>query len=156
MRIQRICITALILTISIACGAVSTKESNQPAEATNTPVPPTIQPTEESQGEPFISGPNVVSLRLLTSKQSVGEKPLLQWEAIPNASYYQVAVFDESGKPYWAWEGKTAQIYLGGTQEQPPADSSGPVIAEGYSWAVIAYDAENHAIASSAVRSIAP
>jgi hypothetical protein len=157
MIIQRIAIASFILFFALtACGTSAPKESNESATATSISATPTVQPTEEIQGEPFISAPNLVRLKLLTSTQGAGEKPLFQWEPVPDASYYQLAVFDEAGKPYWAWDGTAAQIYLGGTEEQPPADSSGPVIDQGYSWAVVAYDTQDHIIASSEVRAISP
>jgi hypothetical protein len=140
----------------MACGTSAPQESNAPATTTSIPVTPTVQPTEEIQGEPFITAPNLLHLKLITSPQGAGEKPLFQWEAVPDASYYQLVVFDETKKPYWAWDGRAAQIYLGGTEEQPSADSSGPVIDQGYSWAVVAFDEQNHVIASSEVRTISP
>lgn len=147
------------LLIVMACGVVSPQESNEPDEpiiptsATNTPV---VQQTEQSQREPFISASDLVNLQLITNTEGVGEKPLLQWEAAPTASYYQLVVFDEEGRPYWAWEGKTTEIYLGGTVVQPPADSSGPIIAPGYSWTVVAFDIQDQVVAASAVRAISP
>lgn len=158
MKFQRI-YPLVTLLIVMACGVVSPKESNEANEpitstgATNTPA---VQQTEESQGEPFITASDLANLQLITNTQGVGEKPLFQWEAAPTASYYQLVVFDDGGKPYWAWEGKTTQIYLGGTVVQPPADSSGPIIAQGYSWTVVAFDIQDRMVAASAVRAISP
>lgn len=138
---------------TLGCKASTQKENNNPADATDNPSESQV---EESQGEPFITGPNIAGIKLLTETQGVGEKPLLQWDSIANAGYYQLVVFDEAGKPYWAWEGSSTQIYLGGTDVQPPENSSGPVISNGYTWAVVAYSAEDQVIASSAVRTISP
>ena len=154
MKHSRTYIALLMLFLAIlGCTAISPEENSDPANATNVPAEPQV---EESQGEPFITGPNIANIKLLTDTQGVGEKPLLKWDSVANAGYYQLVVFDEAGKPYWAWEGSTTQIYLGGTDVQPPENSSGPFISNGYSWAVVAYNAENQPIASSAVRQISP
>lgn len=144
----------MLFLATLGCGAFTQNKNNTPANiVTDTP---TEAQVDEPQGEPFITGPNIATLKLLTETQGIGEKPLLIWDAAENAGYYQLVVFDEAGKPYWTWEGSATQIYLGGTDSQPPADSSGPVISNGYSWAVVAYNAKDQVIASSAVRSISP
>jgi hypothetical protein len=116
---------------------------------------PTAMPTEV-QGEPFISAPGVALLKLLTDIEAVGEKPLLKWENVTGASRYQLIVFNEAGEPYWAWEGTNTQIYMGGTEAQPPEDSSGPSIGAGYTWAVVAYGSDGRLLAASEVRPISP
>ena len=143
---------------ALGCGVFSQQENSSPTNTTDdAPTQPQVDEgtqVDEPQGEPFITGPNIANIKLLTDTQGVGEKPLLKWDAVENADYYQLVVFDEVGRPYWAWEGNTTQIYLGGTDVQPPENSSGPFISNGYSWAVVAYNAEGQVIASSAIRSI--
>jgi len=152
----RFFITVTILLLSIlACGTSSPAggDESQPEAPTNVP---TAEPTEIPQGEPFVSVPGFESIELLTDITGVGEKPLFKWDAVTDAGRYQLIVFDEAGEPYWAWEGTKTQIYMGGTDEQPPADSSGPSIEAGYTWTVVAYNAEGKVIAASEVRSISP
>lgn len=154
MKIHAQIMGLLMLSAVIsACGVTS------PGGQTDIPATAEIsdQPQiEEAAGESFITGPGLESVKLLTPVDGAGEKPLFAWEAVSGAGYYQLVVFDEAGKPYWAWEGNGTQIHLGGTQDQPPLESSGPVIESGYSWAVIAYDAQGNVLASSDVRPISP
>ncbi len=165
----------VLLLVTAGCATSAPKEIHTPTAAASTPAaaastlasiastpatpastPTTPQVDEAPPGEPFITAPNIASIALVTDTQGVGEKPLLQWESVTDADAYQLVVFDEEGRPYWAWEGGAMQIYLGGTDVQPPENSSGPVIADGYSWAVVAYNSEGQLIASSAVRTISP
>jgi hypothetical protein len=154
--------TLVLMAVLITSCAGAPKSGNQDQPATATAVAseipaasPTIAPTEIPV-EPFLSAPGVANLNLLTDIENAGNQPLLQWEAMSGAERYQLIVFDEAGEPYWAWEGTKTQIYMGGTQEQPPADSSGPSINSGYTWAVVAYDADGKLLATSEVRSISP
>jgi hypothetical protein len=154
MKIHPLIVGVMLLSaVMSACGGTSPAGQNEIPATADISNQPQI---EETAGEPFITGPGLEPVKLLTRVDGAGEKPLFAWEAVLGAGYYQLVVFDEAGKPYWAWEGSGTQIHLGGTQEQPPAGSSGPVIESGYSWAVIAYDAEGNVLASSEVRPISP
>ena len=155
----------VIVLIAVACGTPASQNQDRPQtaatpESTNQihtlqVQTPTAVPTEV-QGEPFISAPDVTSIRLLTDVKGVGEKPLFMWEGVTEANRYQLLVFDEAGEPYWAWEGPNTQIYMGGTDAQPPADSSGPSIDTGYTWAVVAFDSDGKVLAASEVRPVSP
>ena len=116
---------------------------------------PTKAPTEVL-GELFLSASGIGRINLLTDVQSAGEKPLFKWEPVSGTDRYQLMVFDEAGEPYWAWEGAQTQVYMGGSESQPPADSSGPSVGAGYSWAVVAYDASGQILASSEIKPISP
>jgi len=146
-----ILLAALLLSV-VACGQSAGGGENPTTAATE---PPTSVPTEV-QSEPFVSIPNIPSIKQLTDASGVGEKPLFKWESVTGAERYELVVFDEAGAPFWAWDGTVSQIYLGGTDKQPSADSNGPSIAGGYSWAVIAYGAEGKVIATSDKRPISP
>ena len=153
MKTNRFYILVAVLLLSVlACNLSKRGNESQPGVPTN--VPPGA-PTEV-RGESFISAPGVANLKLLTDLKGAGEKPLLKWEAVTGASRYQLIVFDEAGEPYWAWEGTATQIYLGGTDTQPPADSSGPSIEAGYMWAVVAYGSDGKVLAASETKSISP
>lgn len=150
-------VTGLFL---IACGVSSGGNANPPSIAPTTqgnqPVDTPAVAQSELSVEPFLAAPGLTTVKLLTDIEAVGGKPLFQWEAIPAADRYQLIVFDEAGDPYWAWEGTQAQIYMGGTQSQPPADSLGPSIGSGYTWAVVAYGSDGRLLAASEVRKISP
>lgn len=143
----------ILLAIGItACGSsVGDGLATPPAEIDNSPTD-----VGHAPAEPFISAPGLGMITLSTVTSGAGEKPLFGWDAVAGADRYQLIVFDEAGEPYWAWEGAVTQIYLGGTDAQPSADSNGPTIAAGYSWAVVAYGADGKVLASSEKRSISP
>jgi len=136
----------LLLSLSAACGA--------PADAGETA--PDAGNSNEDQGEPFLSVPGVADIKLLTDVDGAGEKPLFKWEAVTGAARYHLILYDEAGEPYWAWEGTSTQIYIGGVPFEPSADSSGPSIEAGYSWAVVAYDADGNVLAASKIKPISP
>ena len=151
---------SLMVLMASACGSPAGVNGDTP-QAGATPVngEQAESPNEAQikvQGEPFISAPNVASIQLLTDIEGAGGKPLFAWKVVSGASRYQLIVFDEAGEPYWAWEGAGTQIYMGGTDAQPPDDSSGPSIDTGYTWAVAAYDADGKILAASEIRSISP
>jgi hypothetical protein len=153
MKTNRFYILVTVFSLSVlACSLSGGGNGDQPEAPTN------VSPTEQAevQSEPFISAPGVASVKLLTDVTGVGTKPLLKWESVTSANRYQLIVFDETGESYWAWEGAETQIYMGGTDTQPPDDSSGPSISAGYSWSVVAYGADGKVIAASELRSISP
>jgi hypothetical protein len=150
-------VTGLLI---VSCGAPAGGNVNlSPVAPTTLSTKPvdtaTVAPTELPV-EPFLAAPGMTRVKLLTDAEAVGRKPLFQWEAIPGADRYQLIVFDEAGDPYWAWEGTQTQIYMGGTQSQPPVDSSGPSIGSGYAWAIVAYSSDGKPLATSEVRKISP
>jgi hypothetical protein len=164
-RIHLLITVVVIALMGVACGLPAggnddTLQTETPSDngiSAETPeIPtPTVMPTEV-RGEPFLSAPGVGNIKQLTDTERVGVKPLLAWEAVGDANRYQLIVFDETGEPYWAWEGAKAQIYMGGTDSQPPDDSSGPAIDRGYTWAVVAFGSDDEIVAASEVRPISP
>lgn len=85
-----------------------------------------------------------------------GPKPQLAWEPVAGAARYMLVVYAASGETYWAWEGGSTSVYMGGSSEQPRADSAGPVIHEGMTWGVVGFDADGMLIGSSVRAPIAP
>ncbi len=149
MKNNRVCIFVAVVMLSVLACSLPAGGSGSPSNG----------PTNASggvQGTPFISAPAVTIIRLLTDVKGGGEKPLFVWDAVSGASRYQLIVFDDGSEPYWAWEGTKTQIYMGGTDTQPPADSSGPSIGAGYSWTVVAYGSDGKVLATSDVRPISP
>jgi len=163
-RIRTTFVFGLLLLAGLSCSVSSGGNETSPTtgappvsgEQVQSPTEAVTQAPVEIQGEPYISSPGIESIHLLTDIQGVGEKPLFSWEAVSGADRYQLVLFDENEEPYWAWEGGQTRIYMGGSEEQPPADSSGPSIAADYHWAVVAYDAGGQVLASSEVRPISP
>jgi len=95
-------------------------------------------------------------IELLIPEQGAGAYPLFEWSAVPDAAFYLLFVFDTNGVTYWAWEGTTTSVYLGGLDQPPTPGSMGPVLDVPMTWAVIAFDGDENLIASSAERPIAP
>ena len=165
MKLTRPLIALVVLVLmAVACGLPAGGNGDAP-QAGTTPIDggQVQSPTEavneapgEAQGEPFLNVPGIGQVILLTDVQGGGEFPLFAWEPVSGAERYQLVVFDEAGEPYWAWEGAQTQVYMGGAESQPPADSSGPVISAGYTWAVVSYDASGQVLASSELRPISP
>ncbi len=149
MKNNRLYIFVAIVILSVLACGLPVGGSGSPSKG------PTNAPSEV-QGDPFISAPAVANIKLLTEVKGIGVRPLFVWDAVSGASRYQLIVFDDGSEPYWAWEGTKTQIYMGGTDAQPPADSSGPSIGAGYSWTVVAYGSDGKVLAASNVRPISP
>jgi len=149
---------SFLLLAGLACSVSGGGNETSPTIGTTPVSGEQVQsPTEAVvKGEPYISARGIESIHLFTEVQGVGDKPLFSWESISGAERYQLVVFDENGEPYWAWEGTQSQVYMGGSESQPPADSSGPSVAADYHWAVVAYDANGQALASSELRPVSP
>lgn len=122
---------------------------------------PTFQPTKKPATEPIpemlIALPGLSEIVLLTPAEGVGLKPGFEWQTVNGAVRYALLVYHPNGQPYWAWEGSGTSVYLGGGDSQaPPEDSAGPILLDGMSWGVMAFDAADLLIASSAMRPISP
>jgi hypothetical protein len=145
----------MVLALTAACAAPAAQQPEAPAAVTGQVESPTSAALE-TPAPPLLAAPGLGSIKLLTALEGGGARPLLAWEAVPGADRYQLLVFDEAGQSYWAWEGGQTQVYMGGAVTQPPEDTSGPSIAEGYTWAVVAYDTAGNILASSGSRPISP
>jgi len=100
--------------------------------------------------------PGIGSVTLSSAESGGGTRPELAWEPVDGATTYRVTVFDEQGRPYWAWEGAEASTFFGGGAQSLPEEAPGPILRAGMSWVVFAADAEGHPIAASAIRPLAP
>jgi len=111
-----------------------------------------------SSGDSELFAPfaGVASIDLLTLASGAGEKPLFEWTPVEGATRYSLILQFPDGRPYWAWSGDANSVYLGGLDTAPPADAAGPILLEGMTWAVFAFDAEGNMIGSSAVQAISP
>jgi len=111
----------------------------------------------EGSSVPMIEAPGVegrVAL-LAPPEEEAGEVPVFEWEAVPAAATYRLAVVDEGGDVVWAWEGVATSVALGGVADRPEGEA-GPVLAGPGSWSVVAVDQEGRVVAVSAIRSVAP
>lgn len=151
-------LAALVLA---GCGAPAT-ESGIAATAES---PEAGQPTDEAgvptEGPPvtpLLAAPGLGTVTLTTPQTGGGVKPLLAWEPVDGAALYTVIVFAPDGGAYWAWEGESTSVTLGGgAPSSPPAgDRAGPVLQAGMAWSVIARDADGAIIAASGRQLIGP
>lgn len=123
-----------------------------PTTATTTS-PPTTEATTTTQPEGVISG--LSTLELLTAGSGLGERPLLQWEAVDGAAAYIVTVNHPDGPPLWAWEGPATEVPYGGGPADDP-DTTGARLDQPARWFVAAIDAEGRLLAVSDRVDIAP
>ena len=112
--------------------------------------------SDGKQGEPFAPFSGLDTIELLTSTSGVGQKPNFEWSAVDGAASYTLFLNFSDGQPYWTWIGEANSIYLGGYDSPPPADAAGPILLDGMSWAIIAFNAEGNVIASSILQPISP
>ena len=145
---------SVLISVSLTCGTSSSsnQDSQVPAPATETQAAGETQP----QADRLLPGVNVPEIELLTPTEGVGLKPKFEWKAVDGATVYSLMLKNADGETYWAWMGNTTYIYLGSALTAPPEDSAGPILQPGMSWAVAAYDAEHHLLATSVFRSISP
>jgi hypothetical protein len=109
-----------------------------------------------ADGELLAPFQGIAAIELLTPATGAGEKPLFEWTPVEGAARYSLILQFPDGRPYWAWSGDANSVYLGGLDTAPPADAAGPILLEGMTWAVFAFDAEGNMIGSSAVQAISP
>jgi len=88
--------------------------------------------------------------------EGAGEVPEFRWNAVPRAAVYRLAVLGSDGDPIWAWEGTDTSVTLGGVPGERERGEGGPVIVEGSSWSVAAFDAKGAVVAVSVRRPVAP
>lgn len=98
----------------------------------------------------------LADIELLTPTQGVGIKPKFEWSPVDRAARYALSLRFSDGQPYWAWSGSSTSVYLGGLDSPPPDSAEGPILLDGMSWGVIAFDAGGNVIASSVYRDISP
>jgi hypothetical protein len=110
--------------------------------------------TAPEAGPPLIAGfDQQVVLTAPTS--GGGARPLLSWDPVDGAGSYVVFVYAPNGDIYWSWSGSDTSVHVGG-EPQLGDGVSGPSVAQGMTWGVIAYDADLLPIAVSEKRPIAP
>jgi hypothetical protein len=152
---------------ALACGLPTGGTGDTPAPD-GIDVPPVGQDVMEGESDTSGDGsqaaaddrympvPGGVSITQTTPESGSGAHPTFAWEPVEGAARYMLYVFHADGGAYWAWEGDATQVMLGGF-DAPPSDSAdGPRLTEPMQWAVLAVDANDHFIASSPLRDVAP
>lgn len=121
---------------------------------TTTAAPNSTTTTETTIG---VVAPTIDLQSIETSTPASGEgpRPELRWEPVPDAELYLVTVFDPSGAPYWAWQGETTSVHVGGEPQLRP-EAAGPSVIDGMSWEVIAVDGELGLLAESERQELSP
>lgn len=145
-----------LISASLACNISSGQQdvlNTSPAPTAEAQVP---EEQQEPKPERLLPGVNVPEIELLTPTDGVGIKPKFEWTEVDGAASYSLMLFDENGEAYWAWMGKSTFVYLGGLLTAPPEDSVGPILQPGMRWAVAAFDAQEHLLATSVFRPISP
>jgi hypothetical protein len=106
--------------------------------------------------ERFIPVPGGVTITQTTPESGNGEHPTFAWEPVDGAARYLLNVYHAEGGGYWSWEGEATEVMLGGFDAPPSPEADGPRLTGPMSWAVVALDADDHFIASSPLRPVAP
>lgn len=126
----------------------TTTDTTTAPESTPPTAPPTTQPAAEP--EPLLAGFDEL-IELTVASGEVPDRPVLSWTAVDGADHYGVYVYAPNGEIYWAWQGRETSVTLGGAI----GDAPGPAVADGMTWAVIAYDAALLPIGVSVVAPLA-
>ena len=98
----------------------------------------------------------IITITVTTPASGNGQHPLLSWNPVDGAADYSLTLTPSDGSAYWAWRGAGPQIWLGGSAEEPPADVSGPSLAEPMILRILAFDADGDIVAASQPVEIAP
>lgn len=131
---------------------VTTTEATAPTTSTASPTTTSTVPEPTTRfGQ--LAGAEMV---LLTPPMGNGPKPLLAWEAVDGATTYDVIVNTRDGGPYWAWRGAATQVWLGGHETEPDADTEGPVLVEPMQLTIVATDDSGGLLAAVGPVEIAP
>jgi len=143
----------VLIFATLACSSSPGKQDSQ------NPTPAVIeeaQTEDVQQPDRLLPGVNVPEIELLTSTEGVGLKPKFEWKEVDGAASYSLILLDANRDAYWAWMSNSPYVYLGGSLTPPPEDSAGPILQPDMRWAVAAFDAQNHLLATSLFRPISP
>jgi hypothetical protein len=152
--------TTLPPSATTAGDATPDSATTVPGTATTTPTEPTEDQTTtssspDSEGPPYIEGIILPRVSLLTATSGGGERPLLEWDPVDGAAWYQAIVINPNGETYWSWPTRDTEVHVSGV-ESAGARSPGPRIVPNMAWAVLAYDDTDQLMAQSHLRPIGP
>lgn len=110
---------------------------------------------EDANGE--LINPGLPAINLIAPNTTgAGEVPAFEWAAVNGADHYRLVVLDGNSNILWAWYGYETKVNLGGQPGDRPEGVGGPVIDQGSSWSVIAFDINGKSMATSEIRSVSP
>ena len=130
---------------------VSPSDPSTTTAAAPSTTPPTSGPPQE-----LADVPGLTEITVTTPPSGNGEHPLLAWEPVDPAASYSLVLTQADGQVYWAWSGVESQIWLGGSNDRPPATASGPYMVEPMTLRVFALNADGAVFAASQPIEIAP
>ena len=110
----------------------------------------------EGESSLFIPVPSQVMIVQTTPETGNGDLPIFKWHPVEGASRYMLFLLRENGKGYWSWEGTETEVILGNLSTPINPNASGPRLLEQMNWAIVALDGQDHFIASSPLRAVAP
>jgi len=145
--------------VSLA-GETPTK-ADEPAEVLDETPAPTDEPDGDNTGlppgkHPLLIFPGIVEMENLMPESGVGIRPRLEWQAVDGAAYYDMVIFEADGTPYWSWRTEETGVYVAGIDEPLPEENEGPIIADGMSWQVVAYDSSQAPVGAGGPWPIGP
>jgi hypothetical protein len=172
-KIDWLALYVVFVLLPIACGLpdagttaegpIDTPEATGQLEPspTETPLPLAVTPTAPPEAallepHPLLGLPGMVEMQNLVPESGLGGRPRLEWQEIAGATSYGIVIFEPDGTPYWAWQRELTWVYVAGIDEALPEQYEGPVITEGMSWYVVAYDEARAPIAVGGPWPIAP
>lgn len=129
--------------------ATAAPDATTPADTTAATDPPNTEAPAPT-APPLVE--SAEAFGLLTEPVEVGSQPELVWEAVDGAARYRVVILDGEGLPYWSWSGPETSVFLGGGQS---SDGVGPSVGAGFTWSVVALDADDVFVAASALAPLA-
>ena len=91
------------------------------------------QSPKSNHPPPTTSKRVIPALATLTPATGGGVRPILAWQPVKGAAKYRVVVLDAKRRPYWAWEGTTIKVPMGGGTKPAAKGSDGPRIGAGFS-----------------------
>ena len=92
-----------------------------------------------------------------TASSGGGRWPELAWASVDGAARYSVTVYASDGRAYWAWSGSDESVLMGGFRTRPDESSNmAPMVRQGMTWDVAAFDSDGELIALSSERPISP
>ena len=131
--------------------SMATSTSEEPTE-----IPQEALPTETPSPSNQIDFLEYLDrITLITPLSGGGTRPVMEWEPFEGADRYGVYLYAPGDRLYWSWQGRETSVPVGGFP-QLREDALGPSIADGMTWMVIAYDADQFPLAASELRPISP
>jgi hypothetical protein len=168
-----------LIPLLLACGVIDNVVETPPSSEKNANVPAMVEtatieepdesaiqpeeaaatsavPNQAVEPNPLLIIPGIIEMENLMPESGVGIRPRLEWQEVEGALIYNIVVFEPDGTPYWAWRAEGTSVYVAGIDEPLPEGKEGPILADGMTWQVIAYDEDSTPIAVGGPWPISP